>query len=62
MVVSEVFNLILWYIEHFLWNWSWINAIETHLWNVNIRLGNGLVQACHALLSEPIFTQIHVTG
>ena len=58
-------NLLLYVLESvhelFLWNCSWTNATEHLGWDVNIGLGNGLVQSGNQPSAEPMMTQISVT-
>ena len=33
---------IIWHLEHFLWNWSYVSATGLHWWQVNIASGKWL--------------------
>ena len=65
--MSKFFNkcilktyFINWYLEHFLWNWSWvIGTLDPQGW-VNVGLGNGLVLSGNKPLPELMLTQIYV--
>ena len=54
-----ILNLII-QLGHLLWNCLKINAIEPHLQEVTIGLGNGLVQLGNKVLPEPMLPRLHL--
>ena len=52
-------EFISWYLEHFLWNWSYVSVTEPW-WGWNISSCTGLVSSTNKSLHEPMLIQTYV--